>query len=1136
MADEKVGGIYYTVEAKTAALLVAQSEVESANRNMQQGFDKTDESVKKVSQSFMKLSGVASAVASALSAREILDYANAWVDLNNKLANSVKELETLSDVTQRVFNISQDTRSSLSATADLYARLERSTRAAGVSTKELTQLTKTINQAFIVSGATSEEAAGAIMQLGQGLAAGALRGEEFNAVAENGSQLALALADSLGVDVGQLRQMAAQGVLTTDVVVKGLLEQGNAIGAEFAKTTLTMGQAFTVATNNITKFVGESSTVQSTVSAINTVVISLSEHLDELSAVFVALAAVMGSRFVGGLTASTMAMLKQAVVSRELVISENEAAQAALNQSAANLRAAEAAKARAIDEIRLAEMMKGSAFSEASLIAAEQNLSAARVAAATATGEYNAALAANAEAQSAAAAAAGRASAGTGLMRGALALVGGPAGAAMLAASAVFYFYQKAKEAREEAIKLADSVNSLTAKMTEMSHVELGTNISKLRAALPELNDAVKEAQDEFKSASDHVKDLQKEVNNWGTSTTRGKQAADALTGALDEQADAAIKLEGAQNQLSQTQEAIGMLQAQMNGQMQHGIELLKRNGDSAGVAAGLYRQFGEALNVATKAQEKFNASSLEVKRNPKVQEELDGLLQENELLKETNLRKREQLKVEQQIRSKGGSEADVRLARERVGANYDLEQAERAKNKATKDGSRADSKAATEEKNRTNQLQDMQNALAVSALEMQNQNREAAQLAAVQKLGANATQGEINAAREQAGAIYDLNQLIKDQQALIETNPVAKENKAFADSQGQLARQKALKDSQGKLLMSEQEYAARSQKLAVEHQQALAKISAEQSVTPMAAAAGEIDPVQALANENTKKLALIKAYEGARVITTGQANELIAAQQTQYEKQRLAALEQQYRAQSELNDFTMSMIDSVGQRMGNMLVGLVTGTQSVSDAMRGLAATILDQAVGALVQMGIQALKNMIIGQTASGAAVAQAAATGPAMAAAYAPAAALASLASFGSNAAAAQVGIASTMALTKTMALAGGRRYGGGVSAGNAYRINESGQSEVFQTAGGAQAFIPNKSGKVIPASDVGASGSPPVNVVINNMASGTQVENQGYNPDTKTITLAVKEVARQLRTRTGDVSRALGDSWNTTGKSQ
>jgi hypothetical protein len=66
-----------------------------------------------------------------------------------------------------------------------------------------------------------------------------------------------------------------------------------------------------------------------------------------------------------------------------------------------------------------------------------------------------------------------------------------------------------------------------------------------------------------------------------------------------------------------------------------------------------------------------------------------------------------------------------------------------------------------------------------------------------------------------------------------------------------------------------------------------------------------------------------------------------------------------------------------------------------------------------------------------------------------------------------------------------MSGGRRYGGNVSAGNAYRINENGQSEIFQTAGGQQMFIPNQSGKVIPADKAGVSGSfnPVMNLTIN-----------------------------------------------------
>ncbi|MDE9586055.1 hypothetical protein [Citrobacter braakii] len=106
--SEDLGGIYYTVNAQTAPLLIAQKEVDSANKKMQSGFDKTDNSVKKVSASFGKLSAVASAVATALSANVVVEYENAWTELSNKLVNAVKANETLDEVTNRVFKASQD--------------------------------------------------------------------------------------------------------------------------------------------------------------------------------------------------------------------------------------------------------------------------------------------------------------------------------------------------------------------------------------------------------------------------------------------------------------------------------------------------------------------------------------------------------------------------------------------------------------------------------------------------------------------------------------------------------------------------------------------------------------------------------------------------------------------------------------------------------------------------------------------------------------------------------------------------------------------------------------------------------------------------------------------------------------------
>ncbi|HAI8714161.1 TPA: tail protein (tape measure) [Escherichia coli] len=409
--------------------------------------------------------------------------------------------------------------------------------------------------------------------------------------------------------------------------------------------------------------------------------------------------------------------------------------------------------------------------------------------------------------------------------------------------------------------------------------------------------------------------------------------------------------------------------------------------------------------------------------------------------------------------------------------------------------------------------------------------SREQAILTAQQSLGKGATKEQIALAGQYAAKKWDTANAIKAEAAARKLLPEAAENASYKQDVEDLNTALAAKK------ISQEQYNQTSERLAATHQANIAKIQSQQVVTPQQELAAQVDPVQQLANENAKKLALIQAYELSGVLAHDQAVALKNAADTQYEEQRLAALEQQYRAQSVLNDFTMDMIDAVGQRTTNAITGIITGTQSATDALRNMASTILDQAVGALVQMGVQALKNMLIGQSASAASVAQAAITGPAIAAAYSPAAAMVSLASFGANAAAAQAGIASTMGLTKMLSVAGARYNGGPVSANSMYRVGENGKPEIFQASNGSQYMIPGDNGRVVSNRDMqGGNSSSPVNIVINNTAAGTVVENQGFNPDTKTITLAVNEVARQLRSHTGVVARALSDSWNTTGKAQ
>ncbi|EFB0846277.1 tape measure protein [Salmonella enterica] len=996
---ENVGDIEYVIKADTAQLLRADKQVRDITDGMEGGFNRADKAASSLTSSFGSLSRVATSLMAILSVQQVSQYADAWTTLNNKLANALRPSEQLVDVTERVFNITQQTRGSLDATASLYARLERATREYGTSADDLAKLTTIINQGFVVSGATAQEAENAIIQLSQGLASGALRGEEFNSVNEQGNRLIVALADSMGVGIGQMRQMAAAGKLTTDVVVNGLLSQGVTIGNEFANTTTTISQALQVAGNNITKFFGENSTVKTGTAIFNDAVISVSENIGALSAILTAAAAVMGSRYVGALTMATAAKVKAAVAARNQSAAEMQAAQAVANKAAADLRAAAVAKERALDEIRLAEMMKQTAVSATNAAAAEQRLSAARVAAAGAVDNYNRALAANKAAQAGL-------STGAGLVSRGLSLIGGPAGAAMLAASTILYFSQRAKEARDDANNLADSVNELSAKFQTMSHTELAATIGKLSQNLPTLSDAVADAQKEFNDATAAVQRQEREIANWGTNTTRGRQAAEALGGAQDKLAIATLELERAQNRLSQTQNAINIGRATLNGTMRQGIDLLRRDGEEAGVAAGMMGKLGDMINFAAKAKEKFNSSSLMVERPKDVQDYLDKLQDQVTLQSELNDRKRAQLKAEQDIRklyagsandekSKQQMERDVALARERAAAEYDAQQAQQKGKKETKDAASESSKAATAMQSNAQKIADYKQRAGLAATTTQELSREQAILRAEQSLNSSATKEQVAEIRKYAAAEWDAANAVKMRQQ-------AEQGKKFA--QQEIAAYKVMPDAQtgNSIDLLAQIDLEEQQKLA-----ALAKY-------------------QAIDKENTQ------LYEDAKTAIQEQAaNERINIARTEAQRQV---------------DVVNTMLNGISQGFDGLATIIANSKGKNNTAYKALFAI----SKGFATAQAALNLQLAISNAMASGpfpwnmAAMAQVAAAGGSL---------ISSIASVGYS---------------------GGRRYGGTVSAGNAYRINENGRSEIFQTAGGQQMFIPNQSGKVISADKAGGGG--------------------------------------------------------------
>ncbi|HGG4695539.1 TPA: tape measure protein [Salmonella enterica subsp. enterica serovar Infantis] len=1060
---QNVGDIEYVIKADTAQLLRADKQVRDVTDGMEVGFKRADKAASSLTSSFGSLSRVATSLMAILSAQQVAEYADAWTTLNNKLANALRPSEQLVDVTERVFNITQQTRGSLDATASLYARLERATREYGTSADDLAKLTTIINQGFVVSGATAQEAENAIIQLSQGLASGALRGEEFNSVNEQGNRIIVALADSMGVSIGQMRQMAAAGKLTTDVVVNGLLSQGVTIGNEFANTTTTISQALQVAGNNITKFFGENSTVKTGTAIFNDAVISVSENIGALSAILTATAAVMGSRYVGALTLATQAKLSGVAATIKQQTAEYNAAKAAIASAEAEIRnsqaiiASEQAKARQLATQAAINKQYGLAVSYQTEYAAIQKNIVAADSAATAAKERLAAATQQASLANRTYAASAT------LAKNALALIGGPAGAAMLAAAAVYYFYQKAQQAKQESIDFADSLDGLTAKMKEMSSVQIAAAIAKTEQSILDQQDAIASLRAEYDQLE------QKKTFIEQAAQIRGAAAvADDLADVNRNLAVQADKVEQAENKLSKTTSSLGLLRAQANGQFREGIDLLRRDGEEAGTVAGIMNNLGNAINFAAKAKDKFNSSSLMVERPKNVQDYLDKLEDQVTLQSELNDRKRAQLRAEQDIRKLGGSEADVRLARERAAAEYDAQQAQQKGKKETKDAASEASRAANQQEAVAQKLANLKQQTDLAADSTKELSREQAVLAAQQSLGKGATQEQIALAGKYRGEIWDTANALKAQAAAEKLLPEARENASYKQDV------EALNTALSAKKISQEQYNQTSEALEQQHQSNLAKIRAEQVTTPQQEAAGMVDPVQQLANQHAQQIALIQQFEQQGVIAHQNALELKNAADTEYEQQRIEAQWEIFRNQSQANELLASSLDGLQSGASSAITGLINGTQSLQESFANIGSTILNSVVSAIVDMGVQYVKSLIIGKAMSSAATDAQIAEAGALATAWAPAAMAASIATQGKASAIGLAAYSSSMAAGQALSIAGARRYGGTVSAGNAYRINEDGRSEIFQTAGGQQAFIPNQSGKIIPADKAGGGG--------------------------------------------------------------
>lgn len=311
----------------------------------------------KVDAATAKVKSLAIAMLGIGSARQLSAMADEWTTVNNRLKLVISSSYELKQVRGQLMASANNTGQSLGTVAELYNKLAMSQAQTGISGRKLLQLTDTINKAMVIGGGSAESQAAALVQLSQAFASGTLRGEELNSVLEQAPGLAQTLAKGLGVTVGQLRALAANGKLTSEAVANAILKQSADVNAQFGKMDKTIGQSATSLKNKVMSYVGALNESSGATRKAGAVMEWMGNHLGTVSTVLGTVSAIYTGKYAASITMvivrkyaeisaskqSAAAMLKEAAAAKLLAAAKTGGAGNAAKGGAGAASALEAA-------------------------------------------------------------------------------------------------------------------------------------------------------------------------------------------------------------------------------------------------------------------------------------------------------------------------------------------------------------------------------------------------------------------------------------------------------------------------------------------------------------------------------------------------------------------------------------------------------------------------------------------------------------------------------------------------------------------------------------------------------------------------------------------------------------------------
>ena len=245
------------------ASLIISAKVEGADKlksdlnSIGNEAKKAENAAQGLANSFTRLKVAVAAVAGSVMLREFVRVADDMSLVNSRLKMATSSVAEYAKQQETLHTIARDTHADIKETINLYAKLAPALKNIGKSTEDTNNMVSSFTKALQLGGASAEEAAAAIKQFGQAMGSGALRGDEFNSIAEASPTLLRYMAEGLGVNVGKLRELGSEGKLTAEALSNAFEKVKSRIDSDFAQMPVTVGKAFTDLKTEISLLVAE---------------------------------------------------------------------------------------------------------------------------------------------------------------------------------------------------------------------------------------------------------------------------------------------------------------------------------------------------------------------------------------------------------------------------------------------------------------------------------------------------------------------------------------------------------------------------------------------------------------------------------------------------------------------------------------------------------------------------------------------------------------------------------------------------------------------------------------------------------------------------------------------------------------